>query len=125
MMNSMSQELLEAVSIIVAEEEDFQSDGKVKKRLSFMAELNKIRWFQAVADHKLSQYPTTLQQDIALLDSPDFATLSQRGQMTVKVRIEEKKILHSIFETFSKLEQRLLRPESATPKQPKDIHEEL
>ncbi len=40
MYGGMTQQLMEAASILNADETDFDKDGRLKQRLSFMAELN-------------------------------------------------------------------------------------
>jgi len=124
LVNGVSQHLMEAASILMAEETDFDSTGKLKQRLSFGAELNVARWYQAVCNHKLEQFANSLEEDEALVQSPQFETMSNRLQMAIKVRMNEKKILHEVLEAFAAKEQRMIRAAQKVSGN-KEQHEDL
>jgi len=120
MKNSLSQELLEAAHAINGEKEDFTEDGKLVKKIGPIVDFFMGQYFQAVLNHKLQQYPTTLQEDEDLMKTTIYTGMSNRAQMAIAVRAEEKRILHSLVDIYAKKEQKIRHSFKN-----KDDHDEL
>src|SRR5690242_8338278 len=60
MMDSISQELLEAAQIITGDAESFTPEGKLIKKSDPFTDFFMGQYFQVVLGHKLESYPTTL-----------------------------------------------------------------
>lgn len=123
MKTSISKDLQTASQIVNGGPEDFdENDQLIESVRSPVTQLYSSVWHQAILRHKISQYPETLEEDEEFERTSVFSALSRRARMAVKVRMEEKRILHQMLRYFSQVEQRLRQ--SAKPK-PEDIHDEL
>lgn len=86
----------------------FGSIGDYVKPIDLHTEVRAWRKIHQIATEALSKYPTTLEEDKALLAKEDAAakeekTLTYNTRNCVLLRVGEKKILHYLLETATNL----------------------
>jgi len=107
---SLSENLLMAVRTIVANRAEIKSSNKIikGKKLSQETELAVTRWFQEYTTQKLSEYPTTFQDDSTMYRSELFQFLPATTKVIFTYRKLEKEVLWNVRDLFEEQEEQLI-----------------